>query len=443
MYGKISSGICLKEFFILDTQPFIQGAILLILLILSGFFSSAETALVSVNHIQVQLLADEGNKRAERVLWILERSPKMLSAILIGNNIVNLSASALAAAMTTDLFGSAYIGIATGILTFLVLVFGEVTPKSLAATYSLKFSLAYSWLVKTLMILFTPLVFIIDGIRKGILRMFGIDPNAKVNTMTEEELKTLVDVAKEEDAIEEDEFQMINNVFSLDESLAKDIMVPRIDMVFVQADMDREELMAIFRVNQYTRYPVYSENRDNVIGTINMKDVLLLPDEEDFTIRQILREPNFTFEHIEVGTLLMEMREKSINLMIVLDEYGSTSGMITLEDILEEIVGEIRDEYDEDEKDAIKQLKKKNEFLVDGATNLDDVNDMLGLEQEHKITSEEYDSIGGFMIEQLDRLPKKGECIELPDGIKLIAEVVRRNRIENVHIILPEEKEQE
>lgn len=427
----------------MDTQPFIQGAILLILLILSGFFSSAETALVSVNHIQVQLLADEGNKRAERVLWILERSPKMLSAILIGNNIVNLSASALAAAMTTDLFGSAYIGIATGILTFLVLVFGEVTPKSLAATYSLKFSLAYSWLVKTLMILFTPLVFIIDGIRKGILRMFGIDPNAKVNTMTEEELKTLVDVAKEEDAIEEDEFQMINNVFSLDESLAKDIMVPRIDMVFVQADMDREELMAIFRVNQYTRYPVYSENRDNVIGTINMKDVLLLPDEEDFTIRQILREPNFTFEHIEVGTLLMEMREKSINLMIVLDEYGSTSGMITLEDILEEIVGEIRDEYDEDEKDAIKQLKKKNEFLVDGATNLDDVNDMLGLEQEHKITSEEYDSIGGFMIEQLDRLPKKGECIELPDGIKLIAEVVRRNRIENVHIILPEEKEQE
>ncbi len=427
----------------MDTQPFIQGAILLILLILSGFFSSAETALVSVNRIQVQLLAEEGNKRAERVLWILDRSPKMLSAILIGNNIVNLSASALAAAMTADLFGSAYIGIATGILTFLVLVFGEVTPKSLAATYSLRFSLAYSWLVKTLMILFTPLVFIIDGIRKGILRLFGIDPNAKVNTMTEEELKTLVDVAKEEDAIEEDEFQMINNVFSLDESLAKDIMVPRIDMVFVQADMDREELMAIFRVNQYTRYPVYSENRDNVIGTINMKDVLLLPDEEDFTIRQILREPNFTFEHMEVGTLLMEMREKSINLMIVLDEYGSTSGMITLEDILEEIVGEIRDEYDEDEKDAIKQLKKKNEFLVDGATNLDDVNEMLGLEQEHKITSEEYDSIGGFMIEQLDRLPKKGECIELPDGIKLIAEIVRRNRIENVHIILPEEKEQE
>ena len=383
-------------------------------------------------------MADDGSKNAKRVLWILDRSPKMLSAILIGNNIVNLSASALATAMTTRLFGSAYIGIATGILTLLVLIFGEVTPKSLATTYSLKMSLGYSAIVKAIMIVFTPLVFVIDGIRKGILRIFGIDPNARVGTMTEEELKTLVDVAKEDDAIEEDEFQMINNVFSLDESLAKDIMVPRIDMVFVHADMSKEELMEIFRENTYTRYPVFAENRDAVIGTINMKDVLLLPEDEEFSIRKILREPNFTFEHVEVGTLLLEMREKSINLMIVLDEYGSTSGMITLEDILEEIVGEIRDEYDKDETDAIKQLNKKNEFLVDGGTNLDDVNEMLGLEKEHEITSEEYDSIGGFMIEQLDRLPKKGECIELPDGIKLIAEVVRRNRIEDIHIILPE-----
>lgn len=422
----------------MDSLPVIQGVILLLLIIFSGFFSSAETALVSVNRIQVQLLADEGNKNAKRVLWILDRSPKMLSAILIGNNIVNLSASALATAMTTKLFGSAYIGAATGILTLLVLIFGEVTPKSLAATYSLKLSLAYSAIVKAFMIILTPLVFIIDGIRKGILKIFGIDPDAKVNTMTEEELKTLVDVAKEDDAIEEDEFKMINNVFSLDESLAKDIMVPRIDMVFVQADMSREEVMDIFRENTYTRYPVYTDNRDTVIGTINMKDILLLPDEEEFSIRNILREPNFTFEHMEAGTLLMEMREKSINIMIVLDEYGATSGMITLEDILEEIVGEIRDEYDNDETDAIKQLKKKNEFLVDGGTNLDDVNEMLELDREHEITSEEYDSIGGFMIEQLDRLPKRGECIELPDGIKLIAEVVRRNRIEDVHIILPE-----
>ena len=425
----------------MDTYPavryIIQGVILLLLLVCSGFFSSAETALISVNRIQIQLLADEENKKAKRVLWILDRSAKMLSAILIGNNIVNLSASALATTLTTRAFGNAYVGIATGILTLLVLIFGEVTPKSLATTYSLKLSLAYSGIIKAIMIVLTPFVFIIDGIRKGLLKVLGVNPDAKVNAMTEEELKSLVDVAKEDDAIEDDEFQMINNVFSLDESLAKDIMVPRIDMVFVPADSTREEVMDIFRDNEYTRYPVYSENRDAVIGTINMKDILLMEPDEEFSVRKILREPNFTFEHKEVGTLLMEMREKSINLMIVLDEYGSTSGMITLEDILEEIVGEIRDEYDNDEKDAIKELKNGHEFLIDGATNLDDVNEMLDLEGEHMITSEEYDSIGGFMIEYLDRLPKKGECIEMPDGMKIIAEVVRRNRIENVHIIMP------
>jgi len=424
-------------------DPLIQGIILLVLIIFSAFFSSAETALVSVNRIQIQILADEGNKRARRVLWILDRSGKMLSAILIGNNIVNLYASALAARLTTDQFGNTYIGAATGILTFIVLVFGEVTPKSLATIYSLKFSLAYSGIVRVLMVVLTPLIFIIDGIRRLILRILGIDPDAKLNSMTEDELKTLVDVAMEDDAIEEDEFQMINNVFSLDESLAKDIMIPRIDMTFVHVDATREELMDIYRENEYTRYPVYSENRDAVIGTINMKDLLLIPESEEFNIRDILREPHFTFEHKEVGTLLMEMRQMSVSLIIVLDEYGSTSGMITLEDILEEIVGEIRDEYDNDETDAIKRLKNGREYLVDGATNLDDVNEMLELEDDHEIRSEEYDSIGGFMIEYLDRLPKKGECIEMPDGMKIIAEIVRRNRIETVHIIMPGKPEED
>lgn len=423
-------------------DPLLQGIILFVLLICSAFFSSAETALISVNRIQIQLLADEGNKRAKRVLWILDRQAKMLSAILIGNNIVNLSASALATTLTVSLFGNAYVGAATGILTFLVLVFGEVTPKSIATIHSQKLSLGYSGIIKACMIVFTPLIFIIDGIRKLVLRIMHIDPDAKLNSMTEDELKTLVDVAMEDDAIEEDEFQMINNVFSLDESLAKDIMIPRIDMTFVHVDATREELMDIYRENQYTRYPVFSENRDAVIGTINMKDLLLIPEDTEFSIRDILREPHFTFEHKEVGTLLMEMRQMSVSLMIVLDEYGSTSGMITLEDILEEIVGEIRDEYDKDETDAIKSLKDGKEFLIDGATNLDDVNEYLGLEGDSEITSEEYDSLGGFMIEYLDRLPKKGECIELPRGIKIIAEVVRRNRIENVHIILPDEPEE-
>lgn len=423
----------------MDTTSVIQAVILVLLLLASGFFSSAETALTTVNRIQLQLLEEEGNKKAKTVLWILDHNAKMLSAILIGNNIVNIAASSLATIFTIRLIGDAYVGIAAGILTILVLIFGEITPKSVANVHALGLSLAYSGIIRFLMAVLTPVIFIIEGIRGGLLRLFGIDPNEKPAAMTEDELKTLVDVGLEDGAIENDEFEMISNVFSLDESLAKDIMIPRIDMTFVHVDATEAELMRIFRETNYTRFPVYSEIRDTVIGTINMKDLLLLPEDEEFNIRKILREPHFTFEHKEVGTLLMEMRAQSVNFVIVLDEYGSTSGMITLEDILEEIVGEIRDEYDKDETDAIRQLKKTNEYLIDGSTNLDDVNEELELE----LHSEEYDSIGGYVIETLDRLPKSGEEIKLEDGTKIIAELVRKNRIEKIHIILPEKKEKE
>lgn len=417
----------------MDTHAVIQLIILIALIACSAFFSSAETALTTVNRIQLQLLADENNKKAIRTLWILDHAPKMLSAILIGNNIVNLSASAIATSFTISLFGNPYIGIATGILTFIVLIFGEITPKSVATVRSLELSLAYSGVVKFLMILLTPVIFIIEAIRTGILRLMRIDPNEKPASMTEDELKTLVDVGYEEGAIENDEFEMISNIFGLDESLAKDIMIPRIDMVFVHADCTYDELEELYREYSYTRYPVYSESTDTVIGTINVKDLLFHEKTEDFSIRNLLREPHFTFEHKEIGTLLEEMRQESINIMIVLDEYGATSGMITLEDILEEIVGEIRDEYDKDETDAIIPLKGGKEYLVEGSTNLDDVNDETGL----NLQSEEYDSIGGYMIEKLDRLPKSGEAIVLENGTKIIALMVSRNRIEKVHIVLP------
>ncbi len=418
----------------MDTSAILQAIILVILLAGSAFFSSAETALTTVNRIQVQLLADDGNKRARKVIKILDHSSKMLSAILIGNNIVNISASSLATTLTISVFGNTYVGLATGILTLLVLVFGEITPKSLASIFAMQLSLAYSGIIWPLMKLLTPVIFIVEGIRTGLLKLLGVDPNAKGNRITEDELKTLVDVGREEGAIENDEFEMITNVFSLDDSLAKDIMIPRIDMSFLHVDASYEEVLDLYRETSYTRFPIYSDTRDTVIGTINVKDLLLYPKDEPFHIRKILREPHFTFEHKEVGTLLMEMQEGGISLVIVLDEYGSTSGMITMEDILEEIVGEIRDEYDKDETDAIIELKPGREYLIDGSTNLTDVNDTLKIDLE----SEEYDSIGGYIIEKLDRLPKSGETILLDNGIKLITELVRRNRIEKVHVFIPE-----
>lgn len=423
----------------MDTSAILQAICLVLLLVGSAFFSSAETALTTVNRIQIQLLAEEDNKKAKRVEMILDQSSKMLSAILIGNNIVNISASALATTLTISVFGNVYVGLATGILTLLVLVLGEITPKSLASIFSLQLSLAYSGFIWMLMRVLTPVIFVVEAIRTGILKLMGVDPNAKGNRITEDELKTLVDVGLEEGAIENDEFEMITNVFSLDDSLAKDIMIPRIDMSFLHVDATYDEVIELYRETSYTRFPIYSETRDTIIGTINVKDLLLYPKDEPFHIRKLLREPHFTFEHKEVGTLLMEMQEGGISLVIVLDEYGATSGMITMEDILEEIVGEIRDEYDKDETDAIIEMKPGREYLIDGSTNLTDVNDTLKIDLE----SEEYDSIGGYIIEKLDRLPKSGETIQLDNGIKMITEVVKRNRVEKVHVFLPEKSSEE
>ena len=423
----------------MDTSAILQAICLVLLLVGSAFFSSAETALTTVNRIQIQLLAEEDNKKAKRVEMILDQSSKMLSAILIGNNIVNISASALATTLTISVFGNAYVGLATGILTLLVLVLGEITPKSLASIFSLQLSLAYSGFIWMLMRVLTPVIFVVEAIRTGILKLMGVDPNAKGNRITEDELKTLVDVGLEEGAIENDEFEMITNVFSLDDSLAKDIMIPRIDMSFLHVDATYDEVIELYRETSYTRFPIYSETRDTIIGTINVKDLLLYPKDEPFHIRKLLREPHFTFEHKEVGTLLMEMQEGGISLVIVLDEYGATSGMITMEDILEEIVGEIRDEYDKDETDAIIEMKPGREYLIDGSTNLTDVNDTLKINLE----SEEYDSIGGYIIEKLDRLPKSGETIQLDNGIKMITELVKRNRVEKVHVFLPEKDSEE
>ena len=423
----------------MDTSAILQAICLVLLLVGSAFFSSAETALTTVNRIQIQLLAEEDNKKAKRVEMILDQSSKMLSAILIGNNIVNISASALATTLTISVFGNAYVGLATGILTLLVLVLGEITPKSLASIFSLQLSLAYSGFIWMLMRILTPVIFVVEAIRTGVLKLMGVDPNAKGNRITEDELKTLVDVGLEEGAIENDEFEMITNVFSLDDSLAKDIMIPRIDMSFLHVDATYDEVIELYRETSYTRFPIYSETRDTIIGTINVKDLLLYPKDEPFHIRKLLREPHFTFEHKEVGTLLMEMQEGGISLVIVLDEYGATSGMITMEDILEEIVGEIRDEYDKDETDAIIEMKPGREYLIDGSTNLTDVNDTLKIDLE----SEEYDSIGGYIIEKLDRLPKSGETIQLDNGIKMITELVKRNRVEKVHVFLPEKDSEE
>lgn len=279
----------------------------------------------------------------------------------------------------------------------------------------------------------TPVIFIINKLANRICKLFGVDPNADTQKMTEEELRTIVDVSKESGVIESEEHTMINNVFDFGDAQAKEVMIPRIDMTFAQVDSSYDELIQIFQEDKFTRLPVYEDTTDNVIGILNMKDLLLCHDKDHFSVRDIMREPYFTYEHKNTAELFMEMRKSSISLAIVLDEYGATAGLITLEDLLEEIVGEIRDEYDTDEEDPIVQLSDR-EYMVLGSTNLEDLCDEIGL----NFTSEDYDTIGGYLIGLLDHLPEKNEVIITDDDVLLRVEQMDKNRIEKIYIKKPE-----
>lgn len=420
----------------MDTAGVIQLCILVVLLFLSGFFSSAETALTTLSLVKVRTMVEENpTKRVLTLQKVLDNKSKLISAILIGNNIVNISASSLTTTLVIRLFGNAAVGIATGILTLLVLLFGEIVPKTWAMYNNEKLALMYSGIIYFLMQVLTPVIFIVDIISGAILRLLHIDPN-KRSIMTESELKTYVDVSHEDGVIEQEEKKWIYNVFDFSDSVAKDIMIPRIDMTTIDVEASYEDLWNLFRESMYTRIPVYEGENDNIIGIINVKDFLLVPNKEVFKIRDIMREAHYTYEFKKTADLLLEMRSITANVALVLNEYGVSVGMITLEDLLEEIVGEIRDEYDEDEENLIQKLSD-NEYLVDASMKLDDINDAL----ETTFASEDFDSIGGIIIELLDRFPTDDEQVTTEDGIILIAKEVIQNRIEKVQILLPEKGE--
>ena len=382
-------------------------------------------------------LAEAGSKPAMYVNKVVEDQGKMLSAILIGNNIVNLYASSMVTTLVTGLWGSKVVGVATGVLTLLILLFGEITPKTMATLSADSIALKNGRIIYYLMIVLTPVIFIINHLSMGVLRLMKIDPNKKQEAITEDELRTIVEVSHEEGVIETEEKKMITNVFDFGDSLAKDIMVPRINMAFIDVEADYQELIESFRENRFTRIPVYEETTDNVIGIINVKDLLLLEDseKEHFSVRTYLRQPLYTYEFKKVAELMVEMRKTSNNIVIVLDEYGATAGLITLEDMLEEIVGEIRDEYDEDEEEILTEISP-DEYVAEGSMKLDDLNESLNVD----LQSEDYDSIGGLVIGLLDHLPEEGESVE-HEGLRLVVEKMDKNRIEKIHIYRLPDKE--
>lgn len=421
----------------LETSDVAQLLIIIVLVFLSGFFSSAETAFSTLNRVRMRNLEEEGNKKAARVNKILESYSKMLSAILIGNNIVNLTASSLTTAFVIGVCGNAYIGLGTGVLTIVVLIGGEIIPKTWANLNSEKLALSYSSVIYALMKIMTPVIFLVDLLSKGILKLLHVDPNKKNDTITESELKTYVDVSHEDGQIESDEREMIYNIFEFSDTCVKDIMIPRTNMVTVNADESINDLIKVFHESMYTRIPVYQEDKDSMIGFVNIKDLFIarISGQKNITLKSLLREAYYTYEYKKNADLLLEMREKSMNVAFVLNEYGSTVGMVTLEDLLEELVGEIRDEYDEDEKELIQKIDDRS-YLIEGSMNLSDINDSIGT----SLNSEEYDSIGGIIIGQLDRLPEDNESVVLADGTTLQVKGIDQNRILHVLLTLPEAK---
>ena len=420
----------------MDSDSVIQLVILILLLILSGVFSSAETALTTVNLNKLRALADEGGKkgkRAARVLHLREDPTRLLTTVLIGNNVVNLSASALTTIFVTRVFGDGMIGAATGILTFLVLLFGEIVPKNLATLYNLQLSLFYGMPIRVLSVILTPVIWFLNIISRGLFLLFRIDPDRNPDQMTESELRKIVDVSQEEGVIEEEEQKMITNVVDFGDAVSKDIMIPRADMVCAEITADYNTLLQLLESENYSRFPVYRESRDHIVGILHVKDMILYAEKhgrENATAEKVMRRPVYVYEYQRTAEIFKDMKTSSATMCIVLDEYGITAGLITMEDLIEEIVGEIRDEYDEGEAEWIKRLSEDH-YSVDGAVKLDDLSDAIGT----PLHSDHYDSLGGLVIELLDRLPDEGDEVE-NEQVYLKVKHVEKNRVERVEVIV-------
>lgn len=412
-----------------------EVVLLVVLLALSGFFSSAETSLVAVNKIRIRTLADQGNRRAKTLLEIFKNESKMLSAILIGNNLVNTFMASLSS-MIAYRFGGYAVSIATFLITFLILVFGEITPKTIATRSPEKFALAYAPVILAIMKVLTPVIWFINLFSSMILRLLGYKNDQKNASFTESELHTILDVSHEEGVIETEERDLIRNVFDFTDVKASQIMVPRVHVVSIDVDTTRDELEKIYREEHYTRLPVYEGNPDNIIGIINMKDLVFCDPNKPLDLRKLLRRPYFTIENKGISELLSELQKDAYNMTIVLDEYGELAGILTVEDIVEEIVGEVKDEFDASENDNIQQIGP-HQYKVKGYLSLHDLNDELGLD----LDSEDYDSIGGLVIEKLSRFPTLGESVVLDNGVTVRVVSLHKNRIEQVILDLPEKAE--
>ena len=405
-----------------------QIIVLIILLVLSGFFSMSETALMALSKIRIRHMVEEGVKGAKLVEKLTEDPNKLLGAILIGNNIVNILASSLATTLFVSLVGPSGVGVATAVMTVLVLIFGEITPKSIAKQKSEEVSLKLSKPINIIVKILKPFIAIFSFISSLFIRLLGGDPKATEPFITEEELRTMVGVSEEEGVLEDVEKEMIFNVFDFADSQAKDVMVQRVDIVAVDTEATYEEVLEVIKTEQFSRIPVYNQTIDDIVGVLYVKDLIIAgQNKEGFKVSDYMREPYYTFEFKKIKELFNEMKKTRNHLSVVLDEYGGTVGIVTIEDLIEEVFGDIEDEYDDYDKEI--EVVKEDEYIVDGSAKLDDISELIGVNME----SEEFDSVGGLIIGELGRFPDNKEEVTL-NKIRFVVEEVDKNRIKKVRI---------
>lgn len=388
----------------------------------------SETALMALSKIRIRHMVEDGVKGAKLVEKLTQDPNKLLGAILIGNNIVNILASSLATTLFVNAFGASGVGIATAVMTVLVLIFGEITPKSIAKQKSEQVALKVSKPISIIVKLFKPFIGIFTFISSGFIRLLGGNPKASEPFITEEELRTMVGVSEEEGVLEDVEKEMIFNVFDFADSQAKDVMVQRVNIVAVDSDATYEEVLDVIKKEQFSRIPVYNQTIDDIIGMLYVKDLIIAGQNKDnFKVTHYMREPYYTFEFKKIKELFNEMKKTRNHISVVLDEYGGTVGIVTIEDLIEEVFGDIEDEYDDYNNEI--EVIKEDEYVVDGSSKLDDISELIGVNME----SEEFDSIGGLIIGELGRFPENKEEVNI-SNIRFVVEEVDKNRIKKVRI---------
>ncbi|WOF15770.1 HlyC/CorC family transporter [Methanoplanus sp. FWC-SCC4] len=413
------------------------GIILFVIcLLLSGFFSGSEVALISINHAKVRTLLEQNKRGALALEKLKENTDHLLITILIGNNVVNIAAASIATAIAIDVYGNIGVGIATGFVTIMMLIFGEIGPKTYAARNPENVALFVAKAVLIISYILTPILWIYDGFKK----LFKIEGNFGNPLVTEEEIKQWIDVGEESGTIEEEEHEMLYRVFRFTDTIAREAMTPRGDVVMINEDSSLDKAIDLFNETGFTRIPVYHQQIDNIIGVLNVKDVFsaIFHKKTEVGIRQLVYEPAFVPESKKIDELLNELQIRKTHLAIVVDEYGTFAGVITMEDILEELVGDILDEFDVEEPQI--QIVDEGVYLIDAGTWVDRINDEIPVNLP---TDESYESIGGLLIDHLGHIPKRGEVINLENDIQMTVMKMRGRKIVTIKLSLNKEKQSE